>query len=58
MNVDPLRPPATDEEPWDVLEAAVVGTAWWAGALAVVVLALTAVLALLGLRSLLGRNGS
>jgi hypothetical protein len=56
--VDELRPPETDEEPWDILDAAVVGTAWWAAAFGVVVLALTAVLALLGLRSLLGRNGS
>lgn len=56
--LDELRPPETDEEPWDVLEAAVVGTAWWVTAVTAVILALTVVLALLGLRSLLGRNGS
>jgi hypothetical protein len=28
--LDPLRPPETDEEPWDVLDATIVGTAaWW-----------------------------
>jgi hypothetical protein len=47
---DELRPPETDEEPWDVLDAAIVGTAWWAVAVAVVGGALAAVLVVLGIR--------
>lgn len=60
---DPLRPPATDEEPWlpadpdpqrgvSLLDAAVVGSGLWVYAVAIVATALLAVLVVLGIRKL------
>lgn len=59
--VDPLRPPATDEEPWlpadpdpqpgmSLLDAAVLATGLWTWAVAIAAAALLVVLALIGLR--------
>lgn len=39
-----------EPDAWDLLDAAVVGSAWWAGALAIVVALLALVLVALGLR--------
>lgn len=58
---DPVRPPATDEEPWlpanpdsqrglSLLDAFVVLTAWWVYLTAAVSAALAVVLLLLGIR--------